>query len=95
MPQLHHRYEDRDVAYSGKPSGAWHDNATSLSVTRKLGYEDNGDEILDREGTAERMLRFALSRDAWAQGRHDDITILGLEPCRAILGAAPEGYPSS
>ena len=38
-------------------TGAWHDNAPSQGVTRKLGYEPNGWTLLDREGTATRVRR--------------------------------------
>jgi RimJ/RimL family protein N-acetyltransferase len=67
-------------------TGAWHDNAASQAVTRKLGYEPNGSGVLDREGTATRMLRFALTRERWEQTRRDDIVLHEVEPVAALLG---------
>jgi RimJ/RimL family protein N-acetyltransferase len=68
-------------------TGAFADNPASLGVTRSLGYEPNGEAVFDRQGTAARMLRFAMTREAWEARRRDDIEISGLEPCRPLLGA--------
>jgi RimJ/RimL family protein N-acetyltransferase len=73
---------DADVA----ETGAFHDNPSSIAVTRKLGYEDNGLAVHDREGTATTMLRFRLPRDRWT--RRDDITVAGLDACLPLLGLA-------
>jgi RimJ/RimL family protein N-acetyltransferase len=66
---------------------AFVDNPASLGVTRSLGYAPNGEAVFDRQGTAVRMLRFVLTRDAWQEHRRDDIEITGLDPCRPLLGA--------
>jgi RimJ/RimL family protein N-acetyltransferase len=68
-------------------SGAWEDNPASLGVTRKLGYEPNGDHYLEVEGKARRELRYTLTRERWAATRRDDIEIEGLEPCLPFFGA--------
>ncbi len=68
-------------------SGAWHDNAGSLGVSRKLGYEENGDERLLRGDAPDREVRLVLTRERWAQSRRDDIEIVGLEPCLPFFGA--------
>jgi RimJ/RimL family protein N-acetyltransferase len=69
-------------------TSAWHDNAASLAVTRKLGYEPNGERLELRRGAPTRQLQFRMSRDAWAaRGRGADVRIAGLEPCLALLGA--------
>jgi RimJ/RimL family protein N-acetyltransferase len=68
-------------------SGAWHDNAPSLGVSRALGYEENGEDVVMRRDVADRQIRLRLSRERWAKDRREDIAIEGLEPCRAMFGA--------
>ncbi len=46
-------------------TSAWADNAASNAVTRKLGYEPNGEQVLDREGSAAVMKRYRLDRATW------------------------------
>jgi RimJ/RimL family protein N-acetyltransferase len=74
---------DAEVAISG----AWHDNAASLGVSRSLGYEENGDEIKLRRGMADRQIRLKLTRAAWQERRRDDIEIEGLDRCLPMFGA--------
>lgn len=64
-----------------------HDNASSLAVTRALGYEANGTTI-ENYGDNNPVLteHFALARETWEKTRRDDIQITGLEPCLAMLG---------
>jgi RimJ/RimL family protein N-acetyltransferase len=66
-------------------TGAWHDNAASLAVTRKLPYEPNGEDVLLRREQPDRLLKFRMPRAAWEAVRRDDITIEGLEPCLPLL----------
>jgi RimJ/RimL family protein N-acetyltransferase len=66
-------------------TGAWHDNAASLGVTRKLPYEPNGEEVLLRRDQPDRMLKFRMTRTAWEAVRRDDIVIEGLDPCLPLL----------
>jgi len=70
-------------------TGAYDDNHASLGVTRKLGYEPNGDTILAVEGKPRRELLYTLTRDRWSASRRDDIEILGLDPCLPHFGALP------
>jgi len=46
-------------------TSAWADNVASNAVTRKLGYEPNGEERLDREGRVTVQKRFRMSRAMW------------------------------
>jgi RimJ/RimL family protein N-acetyltransferase len=71
---------DAAVAYSG----AWHDNAGSLAVSRALGYVDNGEVIERRRDQADRMINLQLPREKWH--RRDDITMEGLEACLELFG---------
>lgn len=70
-------------------TSAFDDNGPSLGVTRSLGYEPNGTEPKVRRGQVATSLRLQMERDDWqARLRRDDITIIGLEPCRDMLGLA-------
>lgn len=68
-------------------SGAFEDNAASRAVSRRLGYEENGYAVRDREGRPAREIRFALTRTRWEATRRDDIVVEGLDACRAWFGA--------
>ena len=65
-------------------SGAWHDNAPSLGVSRALGYVENGEVIERRREKPDRMINLVLRRETWQ--RRDDITIEHLEPCLELFG---------
>ncbi len=69
-------------------TAGFEDNPRSLGVTRALGYEACGDDLLARRDRPVRCLRFVLSRQRWALGRRDDIAVDGLEPCLELLGAS-------
>jgi RimJ/RimL family protein N-acetyltransferase len=69
-------------------SGAWHDNAQSLGVSRALGYENNGEFLGLRRGQAERQIRLRLTRERFLEAGREDIEIEGLEPCLELFGAA-------
>ena len=68
-------------------SGAWHDNAPSLGVSRNLGYEENGDGWRIRGGRPDREVLLALTRERWERDRRDDIELVGLDPCLPFFGA--------
>lgn len=69
-------------------SGAFEDNPASLRVSRKLGYEQNGFRVHDREGTAAREVLFALTSERWELHRPTDIEIEGLDACLGWFGAS-------
>ena len=62
-------------------TGAWHDNAASLGVTRSLGYVEDGRRRATRRDAPDWLVGFRLARCQWEARRRDDITIEGLEPC--------------
>ena len=68
-------------------TSAYHDNHSSLGVTRALGYEPNGFSVEMRRDRADKQLHFAMTRAQWETRRRDDIVIEGLEPCLAFFGA--------
>jgi RimJ/RimL family protein N-acetyltransferase len=69
-------------------TAAFADNARSLGVTRRLGYEPNGSATTVRRGAPAELLRFRLRRERWEPGRRADIEIDGLDATRALLGIA-------
>ncbi len=76
-------------------TAAWSDNAASLGVTRRLGYEYQGTRRMSSRGTARDHLDFRLTREVWARTRRDDIVIEGLTPCLDLFGVADAGEPGS
>jgi RimJ/RimL family protein N-acetyltransferase len=66
-------------------SGAWHDNASSLGVSRALGYRENGDEYRMRRDVPDRLVHLLLRREEWEPTRRDDIEIVGLDGCIDML----------
>jgi predicted RNase H-like nuclease/RimJ/RimL family protein N-acetyltransferase len=65
---------------------AWEDNASSLGVTERLGYEPNGVEMDLRRGEGQALRRFRMTREAWVPRRRRDIRIGGLEHCLEMFG---------
>jgi RimJ/RimL family protein N-acetyltransferase len=67
-------------------SEAYEDNAASLTVSRALGYKDNGVSVERRDGAEETvmsqhlMLAAADWRPSW------EVSISGLEPCLPLFG---------
>lgn len=74
-------------------SGAKHDNASSVGVSRALGYDDNGDEVVVVDGEVQREVRFVMTREQWLARRRDDIVIEGLEPVLGFLGLEGSSPP--
>jgi RimJ/RimL family protein N-acetyltransferase len=66
-------------------SSAWEDNAASLAVSRKLGYEPNGESLLPSRGHHRRHLNLRLSRERWLARRRDDVELHGVDACLPLL----------
>lgn len=68
-------------------TGAWHDNAPSLGVTRSLGYEPAGSRRAVRRTQPDTILGFRMSREHFVSHlQRDDIEISGDEGARDLLG---------
>ena len=67
-------------------TSAFHDNHSSLGVTRALGYEPNGVSVEMRREQPDTQLHFTMTRAQWEARRRDDIEIEGLEPCLELFG---------
>lgn len=78
-------------------TGAWHDNAASLGVTRSLGYDEEGRRRMLRRGEPDEMIGYRMFRNHWATIRRDDITLHGVDAARKFLGVprVPRGLESS
>ena len=78
-------------------TSAFEDNPASNGVTRKIGYRENGRDIVSREGKPAVSLRYALDRAAW-EARPDalrpDVTLHGVDGLRRFLGLDDEQTPS-
>ena len=88
---LHLAFDGLGAQYA--VSGAWHDNAPSLGVSRALGYEENGIEIAERQGKPDRQIGLLLTRERWEAHRSIDVSIEGLEPCLEWFGLASDLIP--
>jgi RimJ/RimL family protein N-acetyltransferase len=66
-------------------SDAFVDNAGSNRISRRLGYQPNGFDWATRRGEAAMLNRWRLTRDAWEQGRRDDIELHNVEACQSLL----------
>jgi RimJ/RimL family protein N-acetyltransferase len=66
-------------------SAAFSDNAASVSVSRKVGYAENGADVWAREGKPVPHLRFQLSRGDLVRCQHP-LTVTGLPAFRRSIG---------
>ncbi len=67
-------------------TGAFEGNLASLAVSRALGYQPNGINWEAWRGLRTRALRFLLEREQWSDQRRPDITVRGIQACRALFG---------
>lgn len=67
-------------------SEAFPDNAASMGVSAKLGYEPDGISRDVRDGEALVSQRLRLSREGWDRNDRSDIEVDGVEACRSLFG---------
>lgn len=67
-------------------SSAFTDNAASLAVSRKLGYEHDGVSHHVRRGAPAEQTRLRLPRARWHETDRPAVTITGLTPCLPHFG---------
>ncbi|WKN14872.1 GNAT family N-acetyltransferase [Streptomyces sp. JUS-F4] len=67
-------------------SAAMTDNPRSLGVSRRLGYADDGLETDVVRGAPVTLRRLRLDRARWEAHRSVDVTVEGLDACRAEFG---------
>lgn len=73
----------RELGAQAAVSSAWHDNAASLGVSRRLGYRPNGEHLHRRGEGADVMVHLLLPREAWVERA---VHVEGFEQCRHLFG---------
>jgi RimJ/RimL family protein N-acetyltransferase len=68
-------------------SSAFTDNPASLGVSRKCGYRDNGEAIVNRQGKPATMRGLALEPSRLVRYSHE-LAVEGVEPFRRSIGLA-------
>ncbi|MEU1369544.1 GNAT family N-acetyltransferase [Streptomyces sp. NPDC005803] len=68
-------------------SSAMTDNSRSLGVSRRLGYLPDGLTVAPLRGGRVTLQRLRLERARWEEHRSVDVTVEGLDGCRAMFGA--------
>jgi RimJ/RimL family protein N-acetyltransferase len=68
-------------------SSAFLDNHASNTVSRRLGYEENGFGSLAPQGVARVTQNFRMTADAWRSRPRPPLAIEGLDACREMFGA--------
>jgi hypothetical protein len=65
-----------------------HGNHASKKVSRKLGYADNGQQLIYRDDTGRTTeYRLRLERQTWQENRDSTACVItGLAPCLAMFG---------
>jgi RimJ/RimL family protein N-acetyltransferase len=69
-------------------SEAFPDNAASVGVSTKLGYEPDGISRDVRDGEVLVSHRLRLGRERWERNDRSGVEAIGVEPCRPLFGAA-------
>lgn len=80
------------LAFAGLGAGsavstAMTDNPRSLGVSRRLGYLPDGLEAAALRGAPVTLQRLRLGRARWEEYRTVEVTVEGLDDCRAEFGA--------
>jgi RimJ/RimL family protein N-acetyltransferase len=75
-------------------SGAFEWNTSSIRVSEKVGYRENGARLAVNASGRHRRLSFRMTREDWLSRRRSDIEVVGLERCRELFGIA-DGAGSS
>ena len=80
-----------DLAFAGLGAEEAHseanmDNAGSNGVSERLGYERNGTAWATCDGQPVLGQRWRLERAAWEARRRGDVSMSGVDECRAVLG---------
>lgn len=69
-------------------SSALDGSAASERISTRLGYRDNGTDIIAVEGRRRIDRRFVMELDDWRAAERLTVEVEGLEPCLPLLGAA-------
>lgn len=58
-------------------SSAFADNPASIAVSRHIGYEPNGSDLVNREGNPVTQHRYLLTSQRWQRLRDRHLALLG------------------
>lgn len=67
-------------------TSAWHDNESSIGVSKALGYVDNGITRHWRADQADTMTHLRLTREDWLAAGPYDVSVDGVERCVPFFG---------
>jgi len=67
-------------------SGAFAENPASSAVSRSLGYEQDGIDVLAPRGEARELIRFRMNADQWRARERPRVDVAGLEHCYDMFG---------
>lgn len=67
-------------------SSAFETNLASIAVSRRLGYDDNGEDMDMRGEVPGRSLKFRMTRHSFESRQRHDIEIEHLDACLPLLG---------
>ena len=68
-------------------SGSFRGNESSARVSRAVGYEEDGIEILAPRGEPQELVRWRMHVDQWHSRERPRIEVAGLERCWDMFGA--------
>jgi RimJ/RimL family protein N-acetyltransferase len=68
-------------------SGAFSDNPASAAVSKSLGYDENGVDLVAPRGEARHLVRYRITRDQWYARERPRVEVGGLEHCWDMFGA--------
>ena len=77
-------FDHLDAAWA--TSGAFVDNPASAAVSRALGYEEDGLDVLAPRGEAKELVRYRISRDQWYARERPPVEVSGLERSWDMFG---------
>lgn len=80
---LHLAFDGFDAAEAHSEAAI--DNVGSNAISERLGYQRNGVAWATHQGKPVLGQRWRLERTTWAARRRDDITLSGVDGCRAAL----------
>ena len=72
-------------------SASFVDNASSIAVSRKVGYQPDGIQRDVVDGQVLVTQRFRMSRDDWHARERPEFTVTGIDGCREMFGAGKLG----
>ncbi len=67
-------------------SGSFVDNPASAAVSRSLGYEEDGLDVLAPRGEARELIRWRMNADQWHARERPEVEVTGLERSWDLFG---------